>query len=1532
MMSNRNEELQGIAIVGMAGRFPGAKNVAEFWENLKNGVESITDLTEEDLAKIDEELLSDPNYVKRGAFLDAPEEFDAPFFDMIAREAEITDPQQRLFLEVAWEALENSGYDSKQYDGRIGVFGGVGHNAYLNNLQSNPDVIEALGTYQTLIGNGNDFLSTRVAYKLDLKGTAVSVQTACSTSLVAVHMACQSLLTYESDMALAGGVSVKTPHRTGYLYQEGGIFSPDGHCRAFDATSAGTVVGNGVGIVALKRIEDAIEDGDTIYAVIRGSALNNDGSQKIGFTAPSVLRQSSVISEALAIADVEPETVTYIETHGTGTTLGDPIEMSALTQAFRKGTDKSGYCAIGSVKSNIGHLDTAAGVTGLIKTVLALKHKQLPPSLHFNEPNPKIDFANSPFFVNTELTEWKTDGTPRRAGVSSFGIGGTNAHVVLEEAPALGATDESRAWQLLTLSAKTPTALDAATANLADYLENREDVNLADVAYTLEIGRRAFGHRRVVAVNSREDAVATLRALDPKRVLSKTTELEDRKVAFLFSGQGSQYPNMARDLYETETVFKHQVDHCATVLTKHLGRDIRELIYPQAGQEESARELLNQTQYTQPALFVIEYALAKLWASVGVEPQAMIGHSIGEYVAATLAGVLDVEDALALVAARGRMMQEMPRGSMLAVQLPEADVLPLLGTELSLAGVNGANSSVVAGPTPAIEALEQELHAKGVLCRALETSHAFHSAMMDPILDQFTTLVQNVKLNAPQIPYLSNVTGTWITPEQATDPTYYANHLRQAVRFGEGVQELLKEESRILLEVGPGRSLSTVVRQNIEAGNTTAVVLSTVRHRDEPQSDVAFFLNAFGQLWLNGGDVNRAELHVGETRRRLPLPTYPFERKRYFVEMNRSANLPKRKKGKQTDLADWFRVPVWNRSVPAELLAQAEAKEATEANKEATKGDTYLLFLDDCEFGTSLVKRLEQRGQTVVSVVAGDSFAAIAEHTYAINPQERADYSALMKALADGESLPTKIVHLWSVVAEQATASIEFYNQSQERGFLSLMFLAQALGEQNHSAKLPLFVISNNLQEVVGETVLAPERATVFGAALVIPQEYQNLSVRSIDVTLPTAGSKREAKLADQLITEFGLQSDDKYVAYRGQHRFVQGYEAARLGQSAESLLRTGGVYLITGATTPAGQHLAEHLAKEVQAKLVLVARPAEDGVSQTIPYVEALQANGTELISFTADVANEAQMQTVISQAEERFGDIHGVIHTEENMGHGLIQLKTREMVEGVFLPKVKGTLVLASLLQQKELDFFVLSSRMLSITGGFGQVDSVAANLFLDAFAHSRFALEGTFTTAIDWGLWKFDTYAAPENTLPEVEAQFKQLKEQYGITESEFFDVFTRAISGGLPQVIVSAQQFEAVLDELHALSSTASMPSGVKREFDANRPYVAPTNDVEQKLAELWQELFGVEQVSIHDNFFDLGGNSLLGVQLVSRIRSTFDIELPMSALFESASVAELSKVIADNQLGEEELDELERLLAEIEDLSDEEIEATLLKEE
>jgi len=889
--SETYDAIEGIAIIGMAGRFPGAKNINQFWQNLRDGVESISVFTDEELltSGIDPETLSDPNYVKAGAVLEDIELFDASFFGFNPREAEMTDPQHRLFLECAWEALESAGYNSETYADRIGTYAGVGWNSYLfNNLYSNSDLIQSLGGYQTLIGNDKDFLATRVSYKLNLKGPSMSVQTGCSTSLVATSLACQSLLTYQCDMALAGGVTVFMPHKAGYFYQQGGIFSPDGHCRAFDAKAQGTVIGNGVGIVVLKRLEDALADGDCIHAVIKSSAINNDGSLKVGYTAPSVEGQARAIAQALALAEVDPETITYIETHGTGTSLGDPIEIAALNQVFRSCTNQKGFCAIGSVKTNIGHLDAAAGVTGLIKTVLALKHKQIPPSLHFKEPNAQIDFANSPFYVNTTLSEWKTSGTPRRAGVSSFGIGGTNAHVILEQAPAVGKQgSRGRRWQLLVLSAKTSTALETATANLANYLEQHPEVNLADVAYTLQVGRRAFSHRRVLVCHDLNDAVKALQTLDPQRILTDFQEPGDRPVVFMFPGQGAQYVNMALELYQTESVFREQVDYCTQLLKPHLGLELRQVMYPSEEQTEAAKQQLEQTWITQPALFVIEYALAKLWMAWGVRPQAMIGHSIGEYVAACLAGVFSLEDTLALVVARGRLMQHLPGGAMLAVSLSEEEVKPLLNNGISLAASNSPKLCVVSGSTEAISVLQNQLTEKGIGCRRLHTSHAFHSQMMVPIVESFTKQVKKFKLKPPQIPFVSNVTGTWITAAEATDPNYWAQHLRQTVRFAQGMAELLKEPNRILLEVGPGRTLNTFARQHLPLDE--AAVLSSIRHPKEPQSDQAFLQNTLGRLWLVGVPIDWSRFSAQEQRHRIPLPTYPFERQCYWIKPQKQA-------------------------------------------------------------------------------------------------------------------------------------------------------------------------------------------------------------------------------------------------------------------------------------------------------------------------------------------------------------------------------------------------------------------------------------------------------------------------------------------------------------------------------------------------------------------------------------------------------------------------------------------------------------------
>ncbi len=874
-----------IAIVGMAGRFPGADSVEELWRNLREGRESVRTLSTEELLErgADPALLKDPQHVPTVAEMRGHDAFDAPFFGFSHREAEILDPQQRVFLECAWAALEDAGYDPRNVPGIVSLYGGATTSTYL--LFHLLPHMGAWDPFQLLTANAADTLTTRVAYKLGFKGSCFTVQCACSTSLVAVHLAVESLLNEACDVALAGGVSINVAQRTGYRYQEGSILSSDGHCRAFDARAGGTYFGSGVGIVVLKRWADALEDGDPIRAVILGSAANNDGDVKVGYTAPGVEGQSRVILEALSVARVDAETIGYVEAHGTGTRLGDPIEVQALTRAFGEHTERTGFCALGSLKSNFGHLDVAAGVAGLIKTVLALEREEIPPSLHYEEPNPEIDFASSPVYVARELLPWPRGAAPRRAGVSSFGIGGTNAHVVLEEAPAPQPAAPSRPWQLLVLSAKTRASLEKATAALGATLQGlagNEEPALANVAYTLALGRKAFEQRRVLVTSDLTDAAHVLAERPAGRLVSQADSVEpwERPVVFMFSGQGAQHVGMGRDLYEQEEVFRRELDRCVEILKPYLGEDLRRTLYPEAGKQEAAAERLAETRRAQPALFAVEYALARQWAAWGVEPEAMIGHSIGEYVAACLAGVFSLEDALAVVEARGRLMQEMPPGDMLSVPMAAAQLEPLLGGEVSLAAVNAPARTTVSGPEAAIEALRTRLADHGVESARLHTSHAFHSEMMAPAAERLAVELAQVELGEPRIPFVSNLTGTWITPAEATDPQYWSRHLLGRVRFADGVEELAREPRRVLLEVGPGRTLSTLARQ--AEGELTAI--ESMRHPGQEGSDVAALLQALGRLWLAGRQIDWRLLFAGESRRRVPLPGYAFERRRYWIE------------------------------------------------------------------------------------------------------------------------------------------------------------------------------------------------------------------------------------------------------------------------------------------------------------------------------------------------------------------------------------------------------------------------------------------------------------------------------------------------------------------------------------------------------------------------------------------------------------------------------------------------------------------------
>ncbi len=1493
-----SELIEGVAIIGMAGRFPGAKNIAEFWQNLQSGVESISIFTDEELvsAGINPEVLNDNNYIKSGSILEDIELFDAAFFDFNPKEAEATDPQHRVFLECAWEALENAGYDSTRCESRIGVYAGASQNNYLA-FDLSTDSVGSAKCYQTSIGNDKDFLTTRVSYKLNLTGPSLTVQTACSTSLVAVSLACQSLLNYQCDMALAGGVSINVPHKTGYLHEPGGTLSPDGHCYAFDAKAQGITIGNGVGIVVLKRLSEAIADGDCIHAVIKGAAINNDGSAKVGFTAPSVDGQAEAIAEAMMLASVEPDTISYVEAHGTGTPLGDPIEIAALTKVFRTGTDNKGFCAIGSVKTNIGHLDATAGVAGLIKTVLALQHKQIPPSLNFQQPNPQIDFANSPFYVNTKLTEWKQGITRRRAGVSSLGMGGTNAHVILEEAPVGEARKQGRNYQLLVLSAKTESALETATHNLRQHLQQHPEINFEDLAYTLQIGRRQFNYRRILVCENRQDALGAFQEQVSQRVLTDFSQNTHPAVAFMFPGQGAQYVDMGKELYQNEAIFRDEVDRCCLILKPHLGLDLRSLLYPGEKEvEATAAEKLKQTDIAQAALFVIEYALAKLWISWGVSPSAMIGHSIGEYVAACLANVMSINDALALVAMRGRLMQEMSPGAMLAVSLPEAEVISLLNQNLSLAAINAPGYCVVSGTYAAVDALEEKLTAKGIESRRLHTSHAFHSQMMEPVKERFIQEVQKIKLNPPQIPFISNVTGTWMTAEQATDANYWARHLRQAVNFSGGISQLLQDKNRILLEVGPGRTLSTFAKKLVPS-NTGEIVLTSLRHPQEQKSDVAFLLNALARLWLAGVEINWSGFYANEFRCRIPLPTYPFERQRYWIEREKSSHDSVEINHKKPNICDWFYVPAWKQAI----LSPGE-----KGNKKLC----WLVLGNPDNFGKQIVKYLESSGHDVISVEAKEQFVQISDRQFHLNPQQPEHYDTLVTQLQVLGKVPDRIIHLWSLTAdEQTQPRREYFQQCQNLGFYSLLFLAQSLEKEDITQPIKIFVVTNNIHDVTGVENLNPEQATALGMCKVIPQEYANITCRSIDI-----GNIKEN--IDQLITELLHESSDLVIAYRKHHRWIQTFEPISGDDSISNNLKESGVYLITGGLGGIGLELAEYLAKTVKAKLILVGRSflpqrhewqqwltthgETDEVSRKILKIQELEKLGAEVIAESADIANETQMQAVIDQSGDRFGKINGVIHAAGIKLVGTVREINRSECEKQLQANGQGLFVLEKVLQGIELDFCVLISSLSSMLGALGMAAYPAAHLFTDAFVYRHNQTNSTPWISVNWDNWL-------TNQLAGELAGKQETANDVFMTAREGIEVFKRVLNlKNLTQVVVSTTNLPArirhwvgrELLQNPQSSLPENSPSLHSRPNLANT-YVAPRNETEEIIANIWQEVLGFEQVGIYDNFLELGGDSLLSIQVTARANKA-GLRLNNQHLFEYPTVAELAEVATRTQ--------------------------------
>ncbi|OLP52986.1 polyketide synthase [Rhizobium rhizosphaerae] len=1457
-----------IAVIGMSARLPGAADLNQFWQNLVDGRESVRRFTEEDLraSGVADSLRSSGDFVPAGAPLDGADRFDAAFFGYSPAEAEILDPQQRIFLECAWEALETAGYAGEAGGGAVGVFAAAGINTYLFNLRDNGRIRETVSPYEIFVSNDKDFLATRTAFKLNLTGPAITVQTACSSSLVAVHMAAQSLLSGDCDMALAGGVALS--YGTGYRAREGGILSPGGHCRAFDAASGGTVPGSGVGIVVLKRLEDALIDGDTIDAVLLGSAINNDGARKASFTAPQVDSQAAVIADALAMAGVAAESIGYVEAHGTGTALGDPIEVAALTKAFRRDTDRKGFCALGSVKTNIGHLDTAAGIAGLIKAVLALKHRQIPASLHYETPNPQIDFARSPFFVNAALRPWQDAAGPRRAGVSSFGIGGTNAHVVLEEAPPASPRAQEAGPQLLLFSARSPRALARTAARLADRLAADKAPALVDVAFTLRAGRRGFGHRQFVVAGDRQQAVARLRALADggEADLGQTAADAPAEAVFLFPGQGSPYPAMGKALHAALPAFREAFDACARLLDRELGIDFKAWLF--SGDEE-----VHRTDLAQPALFAVEYALARLMMAHGVRPVALHGHSIGEYAAACIAGIFDLETAIRLVVARGRLMQSAEPGAMLAIIHPGEDIGRLMSPALSLAAANAPGLSVLSGATDAIIALEQRLTAEGIASRRLKTSHAFHGPMMAPAAATFRALLSAERLSAPTVPLISNVTGTWMTPEQATDSAYWTGHLLQTVRFEEGTRTLMARPNAVFLELGPGRTLGTFTAQTgVDAQRIGATMLDTAREREAEQT-----LEAIGRYWQRNGSL-QPEARQG---RRVALPTYPFESTRHWIEPDDAqlavAALPAPKTGPTLSRIDWRRAM------------------AGKAGHAAPRGR--ILLFDDGHIGPALAEALERGGAEPYRAQMGSGFAEPDYRCFTLHPQAADDYTALLDSLDARGAAPRHVVFAWPL-AGRPEPEREQRPQQQDAPARALLLLVRALARDGRAVTLT--VVTRNAIDATGLEPADTAQALVAGMVRVIGQEYPALTCRHIDID-----DAPPARLAPRLRDALGQDAPE--ITLRGPHCWRP--ETREIDGPEGPGLKPSGVYVLAGTLAEGvGKAWEQGLAALPGAKLALL-QPAGASV-----------IDNPDGMTLRLDPADPTAVREALDTVAAHFGRIDGVFLAMPQSGEtsaaliaDLQPLHWRDTLDRLALVES-----FAAALAGRKLGFCCVQSSLSTQVGGLGLSAYAAGHAAIDRLVAEQAKAGETGWLAIGYPL-------IAEGPVPSSSGGRKNA---FAVSPEAAWDFTAAAIASGISGRLLLSGAALPPADTPAAVEETAPPDAGRSRPPLATA-YRAPRTPTEATITGIFEELLGLAPVGVDDGFYELGGHSLLAIRAVARLREAFPVDIAMrDLLFDNPTAAAIAATIDTRRMQQADLAGMADLLDEVTRLSDADVDRLL----
>ena len=1499
-MSQQETGLE-IAVIGLSGRFPGAGNIDEFWHNLKSGVESISFFTIDELREegIDEALLQDPDYVPAYGALEGIDQFDAPFFGYTPAEARSMDPQIRIFHECVWQTLENAGYPPGTGSLSIGLYAGAAPN-FPWEIQSFLRDPGSMDIYSLPLLNDKDYLATRVSYTLALKGPSFTVATACSTSLVAIDLAVRGLLMGQCDIAVAGGVTI-SQKKSGYLYKEGLTFSPDGHCRAFDRQAAGTIFGDGAAAVALKVLEEAREDRDYIYAIIKGTAINNDGKRKAGYTAPGIQGQVDVIRAAQRMAGVPADSIGLIEGHGTATPLGDPIEVRALKTAFN--SQKRQYCALGSVKTNVGHLNAASGVTGFIKAVLALNNRLIPPSLHFESPNEQINFADSPFYVSTAPRPWENNGVPLRAGVSSFGVGGTNAHVVLEEAPAMRREPPTGEYHLIIQSAKTAPSLRQSRLELAGHINRHPAIDIGDMAYTLQMGRIHFKHRSMCVCRSAQEAAERLAADDPRSVKSHSLQDSPQHVVFLFPGLGAQYRGMGRELYQTEPTFRDAMDRCFTIVRRRSGLDLKTSIYPPDTEHTTPADNTTDFLWAQLAVFSFEYAMSSLLTHWGVQPTALMGYSFGEYTAACVAGVLSPEEALDIIIFRGQAIGRIPGGAMLSVPLPRRELEQY--DDIAIAIDNG-ESCVVAGTEAAIQSFEQTMKARRVMCVAVQDSYALHSPMMSGIAKELADKIREFRLQAPRVPYIANGTGAWITAEQAKDPDYWARHLQETVQFDKGVQLLIERENTVFIEVGPGNDLTALVQRRLRK-EKNQLIINTAPPGERKISDLYYLLNRVGLLWLNGVTIDWDAFHGNQKPFRIPLPSYSFQRKRYWIE-GRAEDIAKgvlpsgAQAGKVYDRAQWFYLPYWKQSQPVTPTKNPPSN--------------WLIFLDNNGLGEALRRRLKGDGHGVAVVKIGEqtSIPHGDSHEYTINPDDSSAYTDLFERLIQKNLSPENMIHLWNHTTGEQPQS------SSNQGFFSLLNIARGIRHVNLPGNIRIGVVANHLYKISGDEHLHPEKSTLLGPITVIPQEFPNIRCCAIDILRLDESSTHD--YAGMILKEFSLCPGgfgDQAVAYRTKRRWVLRYENIQAPGPDQGLrrLKERGVYLITGGLGNVGYILAEYLAEAKKARLVLVGRtpiPPKDqwprilaGGGETkeatlIARIQKLESLGAEVWTISSDVSNQAEMREQVAAVESQWGPINGIVHGAgivDEHALGAIEQLSATAIDNQFKAKCRGVEALDRIFAGRNLDFRVLMSSISSILGGLGYAAYSAANLFLDAFALHSEPPAGDQWLSINWDTWQTWGSNQPDTPLGKTLMELS-------MTPQEGIDTFLSVLAmENTCRMVVSTGDLDTRIRQWIKLEPPADSPEEELDQQDPSTfdsrpelltPYKAPEGETEEVLAGIWRQTLGFEEVGVEDDFFELGGDSLRAVTIVSRIHQQLDVEVPLAVIFKQPTVKHLANYI------------------------------------